>query len=148
MGPMTSTSRDPYSPILKTDADVTAMWQKLIDPLGWNDIRVYVNVIDADRRPTPVVLEVDEIPGRFTEGDARALMRIYAHLIHKNAAGGSIAILVCRPGPPQLTDDDRTCCRNLYSAGRAAGIPLELLHVGTDTATVPVPMDEVVSRTA
>ena len=36
----------------------------------------------------------------------------------------------------------------LYAAGRAADIPMELLHVGTDTAIVPVPLDEVLPRSA
>lgn len=145
---MNTSSREPYRPVLATDADVTTMWRTIISPLGWHDARVYVLLVDGDRRPTSVIVEIDEIPDRFTEEDAHALLRVYAHLLGDHAPGGSVAVLACRPGPPHLTDDDRECCRHLYTAGRAADVPLELVHLGTDTAIVPVPMDEVLPRTA
>ena len=145
---MTNSSREPYRPVLRTDADVTTMWQTLINPLGWHNARVSVILIDGERRPTPLVTEFEEIPDRFTGEDARALTAIFAHLIEEQESNGSLAILVCRPGSAMLTDDDRACCRDIYAAGRDAGVPLEVLHVGTDTRIVPVPMDEVLPRTA
>jgi hypothetical protein len=145
---MTNSSRESYSPTLATDADVTTMWQSIINPLGWHNARMYVVAIDRDRRLTPVVTEIDEVPARFTADNAGALMETYVQVLDEFVPGGSLAILVCRPGCPQVTDDDRRWCRNLYDAGRDADIPLELLHLGTDTEIVPVPMDEVLPRTA
>ncbi len=148
MGGMTHSSRKSHRPTLTTDADVTTMWQALISPLGWHNSRVYVILVDADRRMTSVVVEIDDIPDRFTERDAQALMQVYVHLLHEHEPRGSVAILVCRPGGPHLTAEDRTCCRSLYAAGRSAGVPMEVLHVGTDTAIVPVPLDEVLPCSA
>ncbi len=145
---MTNSSRDQCPRTLSTDASVTAMWRSLMKPVGWHDDRVYATVIDAGRHPTPMVLEIDEIPHRWTAADSRGLLSIYAQVLADNAPGGSVAILLCRPGPARLTDNDRRCCRDLYDAGREASVALEVVHMGTDTAIIPVPLDEVLAHSA
>lgn len=146
---MTSSSREPYSPILATDADVTTMWRTLISPLGWHTRRVYFMLVDPDGRPHSQLVEVDEMPETFGAEDATRFVEFLSLLV--GDLGGdscSTALMFARPGGGGLTDDDRTMCRELYDAARAADVRLELLHVATDTAIIPAPMDEVLPRTA
>ena len=56
--------------------------------------------------------------------------------------GGRVAFLRSRPGGPGLTVEDRAWAEALYVAGRAAGVPVEVVHRASDHDLVPVPMDE------
>jgi hypothetical protein len=145
---MTDTSREPYRPVLRTDADVTTMWRTLMKPLGWHNRRQYLVFVEADRRPAGVVVEVGEIPDTLTPDDIAVMVDFLADLPDHGIPAASVAILVCRPGSATLTDDDRALCREIYGAAARTGVTLELLHVGTDTAIVPAPMDEVLPRSA
>lgn len=149
MGAMTSSSREPYSPILATDADVTTMWRTIINPLGWHTRRVYFMLVDPDGRPHSQLVEVDEMPEPFGAEDAARFVEFLSMLV--GDLGGEscrAALMFARPGRGGLTDDDRAMCRELYVAAKDAGLGLELLHVATDTEIVPAPMDEVLPRTA
>jgi hypothetical protein len=144
-----TTSREPYRPFLTTDADVTTMWRTIINPLGWHTRRIYFLLVDPEGRPHPQVIEVDDLPATFGTEDATRFIGFLSHLVGgRDGEAGSAALLFARPGGGTLSEGDRTLCRELYAAARAADVRLELLHVGTDTALIPVPMDEVLPRTA
>jgi hypothetical protein len=147
---MTTSSREPYRPILTTDADVTTMWHTLINPLGWHLRRFYLMFVDAGGRPNPQIVEVDEIPEEFGREDADGIVGFLHHILEMFDLGddGSVALMFARPGQARLTDDDRDLCLHLHAAARAQGLQLQLLHVGTDTAIIPVPMDELLPRSA
>ncbi len=144
-----TTSREPYRPTLTTDADVTTMWCTLINPLGWHLRRFYLMFVDRHGRPNPYIVEIDEIPAPFGRVDADHFAGFLRHVLEDvGIEEGSVALLACRPGPERVTDDDRSLCRALYAAARDIGLGLRLLHLGTDTAILPMPIDEVLPRTA
>ncbi|KAA1426551.1 hypothetical protein [Nocardioides antri] len=145
---MTKPSREPHFPVLTTDADVTTMWRTIIEPLGWHTRRMYFVLVDPDGRPHPNVVELDEMPTAFGADDAARFVELLAMLV--SGLGGdacSVALMLARPGGGGLSEDDRGMCRELYAAARAADVRLELLHVATDTAIIPAPMDEILPRT-
>jgi hypothetical protein len=141
---MTNVSREPFRLTITCDADVTTMWRTLMQPLGWHTDRLCMIFVDGDGRPNPQVVEVDELPDPFGREDADAVIHLLGHLLET----GSAALMYARPGSSSLTEADRTLCRELYAAATDAGVRLELVHVGTDTAIVPAPMDEVLPRSA
>lgn len=144
---MTTSPRDPFRPILATDADVTRMWGTIIDPLGWHVRRFYLMFVDADDRPHPQIVEIDGVPPAFGSRGAERVISLLAQVV--GAGGhGSVALMFARPGPARLTDDDRDVCQHLHAAARAQGLRLRLMHVGTDTAIIPVPMDDLLPRSA
>ncbi len=147
---MTYSSREPYRPTLTTDADVTEMWRTIISPLGWHTRRLYFMLVDPWGRPNPQIVEIDEMPETFGAEDAAEFVDFLGHLLGNFGFDetGSAAMMFARPGSATITDGDRSLCRELYGAASRAGVRLELLHVGTDTAIVPAPMDEVLPRTA
>jgi hypothetical protein len=146
---MTSSSREPSSPILTTDADVTTLWQTIISPLGWHTRRVYFVLVDPDGRPHPQVIEVDEMPETFGSEDAARFVEFLSMIVGDlDGQACSVALMFARPGSGGLTDEDRAMCRELYLAAQDTGLALELLHVATAAAITPAPMDEVLPRTA
>ena len=148
MAAMNTSSREPYSPILTTEADVTTMWRTIINPLGWHTRRVYFMLVDPDGRPHPQLVEVDEMPETFDAEDAVRFVEFLSMLA--GDIGGescSVALMLARPGGGGLSDGDRAMCRELYAAAKDGGVRLELLHVATSSAITPAPMDEVLPRT-
>ncbi|GAA3810076.1 hypothetical protein [Nocardioides panacisoli] len=141
---MTNVSREPFRPAITCDADVTTMWRTLMQPLGWHTNRLHIILVEDDGRSLPHLVEVDEMPGALTREDAVAVLHLLGHLLET----GSAALMFARPGGATLTEADRSSCRELYAAATDAGVRLELIHVGTDTAIVPAPMDEVLPRSA
>lgn len=144
---MTTSPREPFRPILNTDADVTHMWATIINPLGWHVRRFYLMFVGVDDRPHPHIVEIDGVPQAFGREGAERIVSLLTHVVGADGHG-SVALMFVRPGPAPLTDDDRDVCRHLHAAARAQGITLRLLHVGTDTEIVPVPMDELLPRSA
>ena len=144
---MTTSSREPFRPILATDADITTTWRTLIHPLGWRTRRFYLLFVAPDDRPQPQIVEVDAIPHDFGAEGAERIISFLAHVVG-GERHGSVALMFARPGPARLTDDDRDVCRHLHTAARDQDLRLRLLHVGTDTEIIPVPMDELLPRSA
>jgi len=132
----------PFRPVLRSQSDVHAMWRSIISPLGWHSRRLYAVVIDDHDRPLPTLHELDELPARLGRDDATGALSLLAD----DAPGHRVALLYCRPGAGQtLNRNDRTAARLLYDAARRLRLPLEVIHVATDTAIVPAPLDEVVA---
>jgi hypothetical protein len=127
---------------LTCDADVTRLWQTVINPLGWHEHRLYLMFVDEHRVVLPQIVQIDEMPAGLDREDARHFAAGFAHLVSAERLG-SLAILSVRPGAGGLNDIDRATCRHLYEAAHEARLPLELIHVGTDTAITAAPMDEV-----
>ena len=53
----------PYRPQLHSQADLEEAWRHLIRPLGFHRRSVWLMLIDAEGRPTPVVTEVTDSRG-------------------------------------------------------------------------------------
>lgn len=152
MAAMSPSSREPYAPILTTEADVTTMWRTIIDPLGWHTRRMYFLLVDPAGRPHPQLVEVDDMPETFDAEDAVRFVEFLSMIVGDvGDVGGescSVAMMLARPGGGGLSDGDRDLCRELYAAAKDGGVRLELLHVATSSAITPAPMDEVLPRTA
>lgn len=130
----------PFRPMLRTQSDVQTMWRAIINPLGWHSRRLYAVVVDDDDRPRPLIHEIDGLPARMTHAEATEALCI----LLADGRGRRLAVLFCRPGAgAALTAGDRAVCGLLYAAARRLGIALDVIHVATDTAIVPAPLDEM-----
>jgi hypothetical protein len=56
---------------------------------------------------------------------------------------GSIAVLLCRPGTASVDASDRAWAVAISAEAAAAGVPLEVIHVASDVAITPLPLDAV-----
>lgn len=144
----TSPSDPPYRPLLRSQADVQRMWATLMRPLGWRSRALWFAVVDEDDRPLPVLNEVDDLPADFDAEMARSLAIVLRSVLDDVAPGGRVALLYCRPGRGAVNREDQRIAAALYAGCRAAGVPVEVVHLATDDQVRPLPLDEVGVRSA
>ena len=59
------------------------------------------------------------------------MMAVLGEMLNE-APGGSVALLLARPGSASMTPDDRGFAQAVTTAARRSGVPLEPLHLATD----------------
>ena len=136
---------EPYRPTVHSQADLDAVWSRLMGPWGFGRRSVWLLRIDADRRAIPALAEItecDDDPDPATIEDVAGFLR----MLDEDDPGASFAFLVSRPGPACVDDADRAWGRFLVEAGRAAGVPLEMPHLATDDGVLALPPDELLHR--
>lgn len=138
---------DTYRPLVRSQADLEEVWRSLMQPLGFGGRSVWLVQLGPDRRPVPVITEITDCDDRpdpdHGAGVAAALREADAHV-----PGGSFAFLVSRPGRSAVTRDDLAWAVFLHECGRAAGLPVEPVHLATDDDIVPLPLDDLLPRSA
>lgn len=134
---------DPYHPVVRTQRDLEAMWRTFMGPLGFGSHSFWMCFIGADDRPTPLLTQVQDDGVLPNETERAGLAEVLRRLHDDWDGGGRWAFLRSRPGHGGITDDDRAWARMLYSAGRVADVPVDVVHLATDTDLVPIPMDDL-----
>jgi hypothetical protein len=135
-------------PPIRSQEDLHRHWRALMGPLGFSRRYLWLGLIGADRRPTPLLVQIDELPERPDPAMCDRFGAFLGHLLDEEP-GCSVALLLSRPGPAAMTTADRAWAIGLTDAARRAGIPLEPLHLATDEAVrVFAPDDLLEQRTA
>lgn len=134
---MTSSST-PVPPIVRSQADLEALWRDLMGPFGFGGHSVWMLVIEDDDRPLPQITEITEATRPPEDAHIDALASVLTKL---NTGRERFAFLRSRPGRSGLTADDLVWARSLYEAARRAGVPCEVVHRACDDDVVPVPLD-------
>jgi hypothetical protein len=91
---------------LRDDADLHALWCTLMGPdtFAWRTL--WLMFLDAEDRPRKVLVPIDHVPD---EPDTSSLQSL-DHMIREATAdvgGGSVPLLISRPGAPAMDDRDR-----------------------------------------
>ena len=134
-------------PPIRTQEELHRHWRALMGPLGFAHRQLWLAVIDADRRPTPVVLQIDELPEQPEPAALDSLMGLIEHLLDAEP-GCSVALLLARPGPAFVTAADRSWATGLTRAARRGRVPLEPLHLATAEAVRVFAPDDLIERSA
>ena len=134
-------SPDQMPPIRSQD-DLHRHWRALMGPLGFSGRQLWLNVLGADRRPTPVLLQVDEVPAVPEPPLLDGLMAVIEELL-QDEPDGSVAVLLARPGSASMSPADRGFARALAAAARCSGVPLEPLHLATDEEVLAFAPDDL-----
>jgi hypothetical protein len=135
-----------FHPTIRNQQDLHDAWHVLMSPLGFSTTSTWFMLIDADGRPVPHVTQIEDDGRPPTSDQLAGLVDLLGELCDMDAPGGRVAFLRSRPGHAGLTADDRAWARTLYEVGRAAGLPLEVVHRACDVDLVPIPMDEVLAE--
>lgn len=135
-----------YCPTIRTQADLEQTWRHLMEPLGFGGHSLWFMFIGADDRPYPGLTEVTDSEEVPAPDELAALGEWLASLLPEVTPGGRIAFLLSRPGRDGVTARDRSFAAALYSATRGAGVATDVVHLATDVAVLPLPMDEALSR--
>jgi hypothetical protein len=130
-----------YSPVIRTQSDLERMWRTLMGPLGFGGHSLWMVMLDRDGRLTPVITEITECDPLPDELDRSGLIEVLRMLSTEAVPGGRVAFLRTRPGRDRIRDDDRAWAAMLYTAGREARTPTEVVHVANSVMLGPIPMD-------
>jgi hypothetical protein len=130
-------------PVLRSQADVEKFWTTICHPLGWRTPALWVVLVDAEGEPFPSVQQIDDLPQTPDEAAIGHLVEGCRSLLDEFDPGGRVALLLCRPGGPSVTAFDQQWTRALVHGAHRAGVELEVVHVASDVAIRPLPLDEV-----
>ncbi|GAA1478204.1 hypothetical protein GCM10009623_26500 [Nocardioides aestuarii] len=137
-----------FRPIIRTQQDLEDAWRELMGPLGFTRTSIWLMLIEADGTPIPQLSKIEAPVAVPIAAELDAFTDMVGGLVREFVPGGRVAFLRSRPGAPGLTVEDRAWAQALYAAGRAAGVPVEVVHRACDSDLVPVPMDESVPDSA
>lgn len=131
-----------FEPTIHTQQDLESTWRQLMGPLGFTRTSIWLMLIDADGTPIPQLSKIEAPASVPPPAELDAFTDMVGGLVHEFVPGGRVAFLRSRPGGPGLSVEDRAWAQALYAAGRAAKVPVEVVHRACDDDLVPVPMDE------
>ena len=112
-------------------------------PLGFSERLLWMQFFGPNGRMTPVLSQITDLPHVPDAELVNNLLMICRRLCD-DLAGGSVAMLLSRPGPAGITAEERLWARVLTESATAAKVALWPVHVANDHELVVVPPDELV----
>lgn len=136
-------------PPVRTQHHLYLHWRALMGPLGFSERLLWVSLLDDGGFQTPVLTQIADLPVDPDDELLTRLMEMFSDILHAYAEGGSVAMLLSRPGRASMTESDRAWARGLMSAADRTGVPMRPVHLANDEELrVFADDDLVVPRTA
>jgi hypothetical protein len=120
------------TPPIRSQADLHRHWRALMGELGFSAPQLWMILLDANGRATPVVQKIDEIPAVPEPEVLGGLMTVCRALLDEVVPGGSVAFLRARPGSAGLTASDRAWASRLSDAASDRGVACHPVHLAND----------------
>ena len=122
----------PYDTPVRSQADLYQLWHTLMGEPGFATPQLWIVLLDADDRCTPLIQKVTDLPDVPDPEHLSGLMHVCGSLVDEAVPEGSVAFLRARPGPAGLTTSDRAWAMGLTAAAQAAGVPCRPVHLAND----------------
>lgn len=136
-------------PAIRTQHHLYLRWRALMGELGFSERLLWCGFIDAGGFMTPVLSQIADLPLFPDDLFLNNLMGSFDMVLSEHVHGGSVAVLLSRPGRAQLTDSDRAWGRGLTAAAEAADVPLRPVHLANDEELRVLAYDDlIVPKTA
>ncbi|SOE03557.1 hypothetical protein [Blastococcus haudaquaticus] len=140
---MTTTPPLADVPIRSAD-ELTRRWTMLLHPPVFGARSLWLSWFGTDGRMLPVVVPVDDIPLVPEPAMLMNLRQVHDSIAEEHLDGeGHLAMALCRPGDPRITEDDDEWAEALRSTlddGRIDGSwSLHLAAGGSVVPLVPAP---------
>lgn len=129
---------------IHNDRDLEQFWRAVLGPLGFSKRRLWLVMIDAYDEPIQRLIEVDDLPLGMDPRDADNLMTAFGVPVRDDLPGGSLAILLTRPGRDQMRADDRRIALELTRAAGRAGVGLRPIHLANDAELRVFAVDDLI----
>lgn len=134
-------------PAIRTQADLHRAWSALMGELGFPDRRLWLLFLDGAGRPRGPLLSIDNLPDGPYDLVVDDLVTVCREILDgPGAAGGSVAMLLTRPGTDGWHVGDRAWGRYLTAAAHRIGGPVWPVHRANDRHLVAVPDAETGGR--
>jgi hypothetical protein len=113
---MTTTPPQADVPIRSAD-DLTDRWTTLLSPPVFGTRSLWLCWLGTDGRMLPVVVPVDDLPLAPEPALVMGLRQVHDSILEEQLGGeGHLALALCRPGEPEITEDDDEWAEALRSA--------------------------------
>ena len=133
-------------PAVRTQADLRRAWRALMGRLGFPDRRLWLLFLDGEGRPGGPLLSIDNLPDGPYDLPVEDLVTICREILGGPGGGGSVAMLITRPGTEPWHVGDRAWGRYLTAAAHRVGGTVWPVHRANDRELVAVPAEESGSR--
>lgn len=130
---------------IRTQRDLYQHWRDLMGPLGFSRPLLWLLFLAADGRPAPVLSQIDDLPRCPDDLFLVNLMHIAEEVIEHECPGGSLALLLSRPGSASLSEFDRAWARRLTTAASEAGVRMRPLHLANDEEIRTIAPDDLIA---
>ena len=119
-------------PAIRNSDDLCLRWRALMGPLGFGRPRLWLGFLEPEGKMSAQLTQIEDIPGWADSTMCGSLLELCGHIVGRNGAGGSVAILLTRPGRNPMDDADRSWARSLTSAAEQHGISMWPVHFAND----------------
>lgn len=136
------THPDDMSPV-RTQRDLHRLWRALMGELGFGGRSLWLSLLEPDGQPTPVLLQVEELPEAPSHEHAEQLTLLCQRLLDE-AGPGQLTFLLSGPGRGGPTAGERRWAGALQDIHRRLGAPVWPVHRANDRELVVMAPDEVV----
>jgi hypothetical protein len=141
-----------YRKPLHSQFDVERYWTHLCRKSQWTKRELWVALIDPFGRPLRKVVRVTDVPEDPDQWSAKlawltaeyaSMVADFSDITAGKAPPARVAIMLARPGE-HLTRTDHAWGLALTASARSSGVEFEVVHVATDSAVIPLPMDALI----
>ena len=119
-------------PTIRNSDDLCLRWRALMGPLGFGRPRLWLGFLEPEGKMNAQLTQIEDIPGWADSTMCGSLLELCGYIVSRNGAGGSVAILLTRPGRNPMDDADRSWARALTSAAEQYGISMWPVHFAND----------------
>jgi hypothetical protein len=131
-------------PAIRNTNDLCRRWRAVMGPLGFGQPLLWIAFLEPDGMMSPRLTQIEEIPRRADAKTCGALLEMCRHIVGWNGAGGSVAMLLTRPGRNPMDDADRSWARYLTSAADHLGLSMWPVHFANDVELRVFASDDLV----
>jgi hypothetical protein len=125
-------------PAVRTAADLHRAWRALMGDLGFTRRTLWLLVLGPDGRPLGPLLNLDDLPDGPYDLGVDQLTSLCRELLDGPGQGGSLAMLITRPGRDEWHVGDRAWGRYLTAVAEQVGGRVWPVHRANDRELVPV----------
>jgi hypothetical protein len=102
---------------IRSAADLTDRWGAVLDPPVFGARSLWLMWLDSGGRMLPVVIPVDDVPAVPDRAITSGLLALHDAVAEEHLRGeGHLALALCRPGRPEITEDDDEWAEELRAA--------------------------------
>lgn len=131
------------SPI-RNGLDLHERWRALLGELRFEDRKLWITFLEPGGMMVPHVVQVAEPPTHPTGDNLDALLEMCEREMEWFGPGGSVAILLSRPGHDAVTESDRAWAIRTATAARDHGIHAHPMHIATHAAVRVLAPDDLI----